>query len=377
MARLNSVRIAKTKFGTYSLHFTNPDGRRRRLSIGKDRRYVELLARKFEDWLLQGKNPESEIERAKEKEKRKSITLRDLFEVFLKRHGSTRRTKTLRSYKNSFRNISRCPNLVNEELGLVTKGLALDYMNARKDEGVTSATVNREKALLSCMFSCAVEWEMIDHNPLQGLKSFKESEKRDVDVTNGQISELIDALPDSVACIVEFACCTGFRLENILSLRIEDIRFHDLTKTGEVYREVKGGRRILFPLGERAVEVLMRAIGERDEGYVFINPQSGTKYNSIQSSFNKAVKKTGLTALDGTKLRFHDLRHIFSNWLHMDGEGASLDQLRPLLGHKDRSTTDRYVTMNRRVVGKVLSLLPEIRSLKQKNSLNSEKAKAV
>jgi integrase len=157
----------------------------------------------------------------------------------------------------------------------------------------------------------------------------------------------------------------------------EDVRFHDLTASGEVYLEVKGGRRILFPLGERAVEVLKQAIGKRDEGYVFINPRSGSRYSSIQTSFNKAVNEVGLTALDGSKLRFHDLRHVFSNWLHRDGEGASLDQLRTLLGHKDRATTDRYVTVNHRAVSKVLSLLPNIRESKKKNGSNPAQAEAV
>ncbi|MFC1528800.1 tyrosine-type recombinase/integrase [Candidatus Latescibacterota bacterium] len=250
-------------------------------------------------------------------------------------------------------------------------------MNARKEEGVKSSTVNREKAFLSCMLSCAVEWDLIDHNPLQGLKSFKEPKKRDIDISGEQIAALMNEIPMSVFNIIEFACYTGFRLENILSLRIEEIQFHDLTLTAEVYREVKGGRTILFPLGECSVEVLKRVIVNRKEGYVFINPRSGTRYKSIQASFNKGVRKVGLTTLDGSKLRFHDLRHVFSNWLCRNGEGASLDQLRPLLGLKDRSTTDRYVTVNRSAAGKVLSLLPNIRKSGQKNSYNSKEAEAI
>ena len=275
---------------------------------------------------------------------------------------------------NSFKNISRCPALVDAKLGSITKGLVLDYMNLRKDEGVTSASINREKALITCILTCAVEWDMLSHHPLRGLKSFRESGKRDVEITDEQVAAMIEALPESVGNIVELACYTGFRLENILSLMIADVRFHDLTATGEVYLEVKGGRRILFPLGERAVEVLKRAIRKRDEGYVFINPRSGSRYSSIQTSFNKAVNEVGLTALDGSKLRFHDLRHVFSNWLHRD---ASLDQLRGLLGHKDRATTDRYVTVNHRSVSKVLSLLPNIRESKKKNGSNPAQAEAV
>ncbi len=376
MAIIKPVEIKK-RGNAYQLDYNNPHGIRRRISAGSDYHQAQRMAIRFTDWLLEGKDPETEIKRAQNEESRRNTTLREFFPVFMKRHGSTRREKTQVSYQNSFKNISRCPALIDAELGSITKGLVLDYMNARKDEGVTPATVNREKALLTCMLTCAVEWDMLVNHPLRGLKSFKESGKRDVEVTGAQIASLIDALPEPIANIVEFACYTGFRLENILSLRIEDVRFHDITDTGEVYLEVKGGRKVLFPLGERAVEVLKRVAGKRKDGYVFINPSTETRFVSIKASFNIAVRELGLTALNGSKLRFHDLRHVFSNWLHRDGEGASLDQLRPLLGHKDRATTDRYVTVNHRGVSKVLSLLPNIREEKQKNGPTLTQAEAV
>ena len=49
-----------------------------------------------------------------------------------------------------------------------------------------------------------------------------------------QARTLINELPATIADIVEFAIYTGFRKENILSLCIESVRFHDLIPTGEV-----------------------------------------------------------------------------------------------------------------------------------------------
>ena len=70
------------------------------------------------------------------------------------------------------------------------------------------------------------------------------------------------------------------------------------------------------------------------------------------------VRKLGLTVND-TKLRFHDLRHLFSTWLHQ--EEVSLDILRSLLGHRNRSTTDRYTTVDRLKYINVLDVMPTIR----------------
>ena len=83
MAKINTVRIVKTKYGTYSLHFKNPDGVRRRPSVGKDYQNAQRLAVKFSDWLIEGKDPECEMENALITERSKRISLRELYPIFI------------------------------------------------------------------------------------------------------------------------------------------------------------------------------------------------------------------------------------------------------------------------------------------------------
>jgi integrase len=173
-----------------------------------------------------------------------------------------------------------------------------------------------------------------------------------------QATALITGLNEPFASIVEFAVYSGFRRENILSLGIDQIVFHDLTETGEIELVVKFGRKETFPIGKHAVRVLKRVIDQRTFGYVFLNPRRGTRYTTIHKSFDKSVRKLGLK-VNGEKLRFHDLRHLYSTWLHR--EGVSLDVLRELLGHRNRSTTDRYACLYRKEAGKFLDVMPEIR----------------
>lgn len=330
MAKLKAVRVVKTCYGTYALQYINPDGRRRRLSVGKDFQLAQRQAIKFTDWLMEGKDPESEMEYIRLIEKSQSITLREFFPEFMDRHGKQRGEKMQTSYMNSFKNICRCPDIADSELVAVSKKKVIDYMHARmKQDNVTAATVNREAAFLKIMLSCANEWDIISHNPLQNMRLFRETGKREVNITPDQVANLLQELPKPLADIVEFAIYTGFRKQNILGLKTEDIRFHDLTPTGEAELIVKGGRKEKFPLGELAVEVLKRVIENRKEGYVFLNPKTNTRYYSTHKVFNKAVRKIGLT-VNGTKFRFHDLRHVFATWLHQ--AGVSLDTLRPLMG---------------------------------------------
>lgn len=42
------------------------------------------------------------------------------------------------------------------------------------------------------------------------------------------------------------------------------------------------------------------------------------------------------------------------------------------MGHRDRATTDRYATINRMSIGKVLELMPRIDQKGQKNSFDQQ-----
>ena len=79
--------------------------------------------------------------------------------------------------------------------------------------------------------------------------------------------------------------------------------------------------------------------------------------------------------VNGTKLRFHDLRHVFATWLHK--AGVSLDVVRPLLGHRDRKTTDGYVTYNRLYYSDVLNAIPRINRNTKKETPKTLKSKSL
>ena len=75
MAKLTIVQIKRTQYGTFAIHYTNPDGRRRRFSVGKDERQAYRQADRFTDWLLDGKDPERELQSSMQRQERKAITV--------------------------------------------------------------------------------------------------------------------------------------------------------------------------------------------------------------------------------------------------------------------------------------------------------------
>ncbi|MFC1561919.1 tyrosine-type recombinase/integrase [candidate division KSB1 bacterium] len=377
MTKLKTVQIVQ-RGNCYALHFRNPEGRRRRLSVGNDYQQAQIMQLKFTSWLLEGKNPENEINKAVMEERSKSITVKDFYPIFIERHGKEQSDNMQECYKYAFKNISRFPVILNCGIGEIKKKMMLEYMYQRVElDGVSNSTVNKEAVFIKGMISRAVEWEYLNKNPLSGLKKFSEADKRIVQLTPHEAKTLIEMLRSPVDSIVELAIYTGFRKESILTMRIEHTRFFDIDPSdkfsphGEADIIVKGKKkdvRKTFPLGEFAVEVLKREIGMRKHGYVFVNPMTRDKYVSIHKSFNRIVRSLGLT-VNNTKLRFHDLRHVFATWLH--NAGASLDELRHLMGHRDRSTTDEYATMEMSNAGRVLNLMPRIRKVDDNKKMAS------
>ncbi|MCP4726722.1 MAG: site-specific integrase [bacterium] len=372
MANLKTdVKVVLTKYNTYQLYYYSPAGMRRRLSVGESLQDAQRQALRFSDWLMEGRDPEIELDKLRKKQLLRSITVRDFFETFMERHGNFRSRNMQTSYRNSFKNVSRCSALVNCDLGSLSRGIVVEYLNARmKQDAVSTSTVNRELAFLRILMNCAVQWDILDKNPLERLKPFREPDKRKVVLSQDQAVALIEELPETIGYMVEFAINTGFRKENIMDLRIEDIRFHDLTPTGEVDLVVKGSRKESHYLSPPAVDLLRRVIRDRKEGHVFLNPKTGKRFVSIHKSFDKAVRRLGLM-VNGTKFRFHDLRHVFATWLYE--AGISLDNIRTLMGHRDRATTDRYVTNDLSYAGELLKAMPRLdrsATLKQKSPIS-------
>ena len=356
----------------WQIDYVNPDGIRRQLAAGHSKSGAERLRIKFVSWLIDNKDPEIELIKERTSHRQQAVNIRELFPIFMDRHGRNRSSKMQVSYNNSFRNVCRCPQLADAPLVKIEQGLVQDYLNARiRQDGIKPASANREKAFLSVLLKKAVSWGYLEYNSLDGMESFREPRKRDVELSPEQAANLIEALPATgIKQIVAFAIYTGLRLEAILDLRIEDIRMHDSTSISMAIVQDKGGDRVERILSKHATRIIKSLVAERKTGHVFINPQTGKRYQGRMGSFDRAVKKLRLQARDGSKLRFHDLRHIYGNWLHR--AGVSLDELRVLYGHRDRATTDRYVTPDLNAISKKLSLQPKIGKEKASEIVVSE-----
>lgn len=234
-------------------------------------------------------------------------TFFDLCSEYWETHGAFRKTKGLKGAielcKKDFGNVP-----VRE---ITIKTVETFLSRRSKEDGWTPATKNRYRALLSSIFSKAVTWEDIEHNPVTGLKPSKENPGREIFLTEAQVVALVKACADDLRPIVLVALHTGMRRGEILSLCWSQVDFRARTIT---VRESKSGKSRNIPMDDTIREVLFAVRKDNENGLVFPSRTTGNVRPDVKKAFASALKAaaTALKEPQLTRVRFHDLRYVLS-----------------------------------------------------------------
>lgn len=106
-----------------------------------------------------------------------------------------------------------------------------------------------------------------------------------------------------------------------------------------ILRETKNGEPRKVPLNRVTEEVVFRLLEKataENYHFLFTNPETGKKYVSILRSWATACRLAQITGL-----HFHDLRHTFGT--RAIENGATLPEVKEVMGHKSITTTEGYV----------------------------------
>ena len=205
------------------------------------------------------------------------------------------------------------------------------------------ATVVRYLAALSHCLSVAVkEYQWLDDSPLRKVSKPKEpcgrvrflsAEERAALLTACEVSPNPYLFP-----VVVLALSTGMRAGEIMNLEWRDV---DLARGWLTLRETKNGTMRGVPLAGKALDLVKEHARIRrrlDTPLLFPGNNPG-KPVDLRAPWNTAVKRAGIQ-----DFRFHDLRHSAASYLAMNG--ASLNEIAAVLGHKTLSMVQRYAHLS-------------------------------
>jgi integrase len=199
------------------------------------------------------------------------------------------------------------------------------------------ASVNRELAILSGVFTMAVDYEEVAQNPCRKVESLPENNQRTRHLSFEEEDRLFAALTGDRAYlkpIITAAIYAGPRRGELLRARWSNVDF-DLNAIN--FTETKTNKDRSVPMDPIVREALLEVCDEAgDAEYVFINPDTGTRYTDIKKGFSVACRLANITGLT-----FHDLRHTFGT--RLADAGVDVVKIKELMGHASIVTTMRYI----------------------------------
>lgn len=268
-------------------------------------------------------------------------------------------------------------DLLSKSLSDITLTLLEKNRQKRRAAGISDATLNRESAALKAALNRAVDWGLIDENPIKAAKPIKldsngvvrylspdeevrmlaalarrEEEIRSARARGNEwrrqrglaeMCALTDRYADHLFPMVLVSINTGLRWGELTALTWADVDLaaRRITVRG---RTAKSKQTRHVPLNTVAWKALLRwgDLGDRGDGpspnklksAVFPGRKNGAMDN-VYKSFRAVLEEAAIP-----EFRWHDLRHSFASKLVQ--AGVDLNTVRELLGHADIKMTLRY-----------------------------------
>lgn len=331
------VRIKPTGVKSYIVQYRNrTTGASKRMTVGQHGPMLTFDKAKKQALALladahRGADPVDERRTARE-----APTVTELASDYLERHAiPKKRPKSVRDDRAMLDRII-LPKLRLKKVADITRRDVETLHIALRDRPYQA---NRVLALLSKMFSLAVEWQWRSDNPVKGTQRYEE-EKRDRWLSDDELRRLcavLDGHPNQRAAnVVRLQLLTGARLGEVLTAKKQDF---DLVRG--VWRkpshQTKQKRTEHVPLSEQSATLLASVLERTDPSspYLFPGNVPGQPLRDIKTFWSSTLRQAGIESY-----RRHDNRHTYAS--HLVSSGLSLEIVGRLMGHTTATTTKRY-----------------------------------
>jgi integrase len=354
-SELKGFGVKRTASGvTYFLNYRS-HGRQRRFKIGNAPEWTVEAARAEAAKIKPRIDSEGYDPLEAKQKARGEPTLHDLAVEYLK-HREDKSASTRRNDKAAIAEIIN-PRLGKLRLAAVTRR---DIEGLKASLQATPYRANRVLALLSHMFTKAIEWKWVIENPVHGIDRYQE-QKRERWLNDDELKKLHEALdkhPDRQAAnAIRLIALTGSRKGEVLQAKWEEFDFNRGVWTKPSHH-TKQKKQEHVPLSEAVLTLLSGMKPKNAIGQVFPGRDGKSARQGLRKPWTAVCKAAGLAQavmVEGKRivngkcqkltrwkptLRIHDLRHTFAS--HLVSKGTSLQIVGKLIGHTQMSTTMRY-----------------------------------
>jgi integrase len=244
-----------------------------------------------------------------------------------------------------------CPILGGHRLDALDSFTLLRYRKTRREAGASDATVNREMAVTSQLFSVALAQRWITARPCRVPRTM-ETRKPRVLLAEAECEALLHAAAEDcnpqLWLFVFFALSTAMRHGEITAARFDAVDFENCRL---VIPDAKAGDR-LQPITPELRDALLheRAQAEDEAGWIFPR-RTGGHVREMTEPFRRAVKRAGL---DPRRVTPHLLRHGGITVLQA---GTDLRTAQAISGHKTVAMLLHYAHTARPEIDRAMATL--------------------
>ena len=175
-----------------------------------------------------------------------------------------------------------------------------------KGRPLSRSTVNRELNVIRGLFTRAVEWQLLEASPLEGIAPWKVDGTRVRTLTLAERGIVLTQLDPLHAMLCRVTLEALLRLSEVLLLRREDLG------AASIQRRLKGGRVSTIPVTPALVADLRAWLKTPEQVHVFGDPPPDP--NAVSSQLTRDARAHGLRGIS-----HHTMRHTGVTDMLADG----------------------------------------------------------
>lgn len=241
--------------------------------------------------------------------------------------------------------------------------------DTREVRTLDNATIKRAFALVSAIFTCAVERDLLKVSPTHGVKVKKRADERStrakwtfLTLDEQKLVASCNAIPYADRLAIRFAIATGLRQGEQFALQLTDLHTgpdspHAFVRFGSPGMPPKSGKTRSVPLfgdgltaARRWLYELATFAPDNPRGLVF--PYANGGHRGVGKPLGRGPLLRQYLALVGItrRVRWHDLRHTFCTNLVTGALGQTwpLVAVKEMAGHSSVTITERYSHVGQR-----------------------------
>lgn len=239
---------------------------------------------------------------------------------------------TIEGYNNDLRQFVKYAAAQGLRWSTIRKQHIEDFLAQLKRSDIAPTSINRKLSSIRGLMTWANHNGMIPTNPSRWIRAQKTEEKLPVAANKELLERYLATSPSTyqariVHALISLLMDTGIRIQEAIDLRIEDVNTQQRTI-------------MIHGKGRRERIVYYTELTERHCGLV----GNMRPHYLIPISDQRTLRYMIYSELKGANIHPHAIRHLFAT--NLLENGADINVISKLLGHKSVKTTERYAKVS-------------------------------